>query len=273
MSRIAVHNVSVNPEQPRSNIDEVDLNGLALSMDSSGLIQPITVDRVGKNKYQLVDGERRWRAAQLLGWTMIDAHIRNNGSRSDNLLLDAMVANIQKAGMSILDEARAYQKLMEVVGSGTKVAELVGVSVATVYNRIDLLKFNRQIQTWFDQRKLPFSPSVISALKNLPEEERMAVAVIAVRFKSRPASILKRCKKIMVDGAPAYDPVPRKKTEIEFEDGHFNILEFARPDTQGDLSDDVQDAALKTCRKCLLYEDASPANCKQCPLVEFLKKI
>lgn len=196
MSRIAVHNISPNPEQPRLNFDEDELEGLAQSMKSSGLVQPITVDRRGKNHYILVDGERRLRAAKLLGWTMIEAYIRQNGHDPEHRLADAMVANIQKASMSIMEEARAYKKLMDTVGSVKRVTEMLGVSDATVYGKMLLLNFDLQIQNWFDRKMLPFDNKVVSALGNLPDELRLTVARDAVRLHSSSPAICNRCKRI-----------------------------------------------------------------------------
>ena len=269
MSRIAVHNISPNPEQPRRTFDQAELEGLAASMAGpSGLIQPITVDRRSKNKYVLVDGERRWRAAKLLGWTMIEAYIRNNGHDPENQLLDAMVANIQKASMSLIEEARAYKKLMGKVGSGTRVAELVGVSDSTVYSKMQLLDFDEQIQTWFDQKKLPFECGAISALQKLPADVQLQVARASVMSGASARSIKLRCKRFLIDGQPAYNPTPRKpKDEPVIMEGDWNVLVFA----QSEISPAIGLAARSTCQRCALYEDASVINCKQCPLVEFLK--
>lgn len=271
MSRIAVHNIVPNPEQPRKQFDQAELEGLAASMAGpSGLIQPITVDRRSKNKYVLVDGERRLRAAKLLGWTMIEAYIHNNGftANTENQLLDAMVANIQKASMSLIEEARAYKRLMNKLGSGLKVAEAVGVSGVTVYSKMLLLEFDEQIQTWFDQKKLPFDGGVVSALQKLPADLQLQVTRSSVMFQSSARSIKARCKRILIDGKPAYAPVYRKQVvEPVVMEGDWNVLAFA----QGEIPLMVKEAATLTCQRCALFEDASVVNCKQCPLVEFLK--
>ena len=269
MSRIAVHNVHPNPQQPRKYFDQEELEGLAQSMAGpSGLIQPITVDRVSKNKYVLVDGERRLRAAKLLGWTMIEAYIRNNGHDPENQLLEAMVANIQKASMSLMEEARAYKNLMGKIGTGTSVAKLLGVSDATVCGKMLLLDFDEQIQKWFDQKKLPFDNKVVSALQKLPADLQLVVARTSVLHQSSSKSICNRCKRILIDGKPAYDPTPRKKKdEPVVMEGDWNVLAFA----QSDVTPAIQAAARTTCQRCALFEDASVSNCKQCPLVEFLK--
>lgn len=118
MTLIAIDQIVPNPEQPRTLFDEGELQLLAQSITANGLIQPIVVEPAGDG-YILVDGERRLRACQSIGWTEIEAHVRaatNHGGQER--LAHALVANIQRAGMGPVDEALAYRKLVKKWGGG-----------------------------------------------------------------------------------------------------------------------------------------------------------
>lgn len=271
MIQIPVSKILPNPEQPRKEFDETELEALASSMASPvGLVQPITV-RQAEDAYILVDGERRWRAAKRLGWETIEAHVREKANGNENLLLEAMVANIQRSGMKPTEEARAYQKLMHKLGSQEKVAALVGVSYATVALRLGILEFDPKIQGWIDAKRLPLDLRLITALKKLPDDLRLEVVQIALIRGSGIRGILNMCKRRMIDGKPAYAPTSRIKEDVlgkpNRKDQHFDALDL----TEKTLPAIIIEALQKTCQKYALYDDASATNCRQCPLVDFIK--
>lgn len=268
MTQIPVSKILPNPEQPRKNFDQAELDELARSMASFvGLIQPITV-RKAEDVYILVDGERRWRAAKQLGWKTIEAHIRNIGNGNDNSLLEAMVANIQRSGMKPLEEARAYQKLIEKAGTQERVADLVGVSIATVGMRLSLLEFDPKIQQWFDDKRIPLDCGVISAIGKLPEDQRLDVCRTAVIRGSTAKAIKAMSSRRLVDGKPVYHPIPRHKPEEKIPGSdHFNALQIV----DKKIPNYIAEAVTMTCQNCPLYEDASQTNCRQCPVVDLLK--
>jgi ParB family chromosome partitioning protein len=145
LKHIPVDALSPNPYQPRRVFDESALSELAESMQRSGLLQPI-VARAGENgEYDVVVGERRWRAAQQLGWTEIAAVVRDVDDRT--LLTLALVENLQRDALSPIDEARGYQRLMgEFEVSQAEVGELVGRGRSTVANALRLLKLPDSVQ-------------------------------------------------------------------------------------------------------------------------------
>jgi ParB family chromosome partitioning protein len=107
---IELSNISANPKQPRTNFDEGQLNELALSIKEVGLLQPPVVRSLGNGKYQLIMGERRFRAAKLAGLKTIPVIIRQTSD--DQLLREAIVENIHRSQLNPLEEAAAYQQLL-----------------------------------------------------------------------------------------------------------------------------------------------------------------
>jgi len=107
---IEISNISANPKQPRTNFDEDQLTELALSIKEVGLLQPPVVRSIGNGKYQLIMGERRFRAAKLAGLKSIPVIIRQTSD--DQLLREAIVENIHRSQLNPLEEAAAYQQLL-----------------------------------------------------------------------------------------------------------------------------------------------------------------
>lgn len=110
-AELPLKQVVPNPRQPRTNFDEDDLTELAASVAEFGVLQPVVVRSVGRNKFELVMGERRFRASKLAGREKIPAIVR--GTDDDNLLRDALLENLHRADLNPLEEARAYQQLLE----------------------------------------------------------------------------------------------------------------------------------------------------------------
>ena len=107
---IELSNISANPKQPRTNFDDDQLTELALSIKEVGLLQPPVVRSIGNGKYQLIMGERRFRAAKLAGLKTIPVIIRQTSD--DQLLREAIVENIHRSQLNPLEEAAAYQQLL-----------------------------------------------------------------------------------------------------------------------------------------------------------------
>jgi ParB family transcriptional regulator, chromosome partitioning protein len=144
--------IQPSPFQPRTRFREEALEELARSIKASGIIQPLVVRPVG-GRYQLIAGERRWRAAQRAGLTKVSAIIRQV---SDELALEmTLVENIQREDLNAIETARAFERLMEEFQlTQESVAERTGKDRATVANAIRLLKLEPTIQEWIEEGKL-----------------------------------------------------------------------------------------------------------------------
>jgi ParB family chromosome partitioning protein len=144
--------VEPSPYQPRTRFREEALDELARSIKASGIIQPIVVRPIG-NRFQLIAGERRWRAAQRAGLTRASAIVRQV---SDELALEmTLVENIQREDLNPIEAARAFERLMaEFQLTQESVAERTGKDRATVANAVRLLKLEPIMQDWIEEGKL-----------------------------------------------------------------------------------------------------------------------
>ncbi|MDO7138375.1 ParB/RepB/Spo0J family partition protein [Algibacter lectus] len=138
--------IEVNPFQPRTNFSEESLRELASSIKELGIIQPITVRKLGLNKYQLVSGERRYRASKLLGLETITAYVRIANDQES--LEMALVENIQRQDLDPIEIALSYQRLIDEINlTQEQMSERVGKKRSTIANYLRLLKLDPIIQT------------------------------------------------------------------------------------------------------------------------------
>jgi ParB family transcriptional regulator, chromosome partitioning protein len=137
--------IDPNPDQPRARFNEDKLNELAQSIRSNGLVQPLLLRKVTNGRYQIVAGERRWRAAQRAGMHRINAVIR---SIPDSKLLElALIENIQREELNPIEEASAYQRLIHNLGlTQDEVAQQVGKDRSSIANYLRLLKLPEDVQ-------------------------------------------------------------------------------------------------------------------------------
>ncbi|GGW60635.1 ParB family chromosome partitioning protein [Winogradskyella epiphytica] len=141
-----IESIEVNPFQPRTNFNEETLRELASSIRELGVIQPITVRKLEFNKYQLVSGERRFRASKLIGLETIPAYIRIANDQES--LEMALVENIQRQDLDPIEIALSYQRLIdEIQLTQEEMSERVGKKRSTIANYLRLLKLDPIIQT------------------------------------------------------------------------------------------------------------------------------
>lgn len=143
---LELSSIEVNPFQPRTSFNEESLKELATSIRELGVIQPITVRKVGFNQYQLVSGERRFRASKMVGLTTIPAYIRIANDQES--LEMALVENIQRQDLDPIEIALSYQRLIdEIQLTQEALSERIGKNRTTVTNYLRLLKLDPIIQT------------------------------------------------------------------------------------------------------------------------------
>jgi len=143
---LEIEAIEVNPFQPRTNFNEETLQELASSIKELGVIQPITVRKIDFNKYQLVSGERRFRASKLVGLPTIPAYIRIANDQES--LEMALVENIQRQDLDPIEIALSYQRLIdEIQLTQEQLSERVGKKRSTIANYLRLLKLDPIVQT------------------------------------------------------------------------------------------------------------------------------
>ena len=152
LRELPMASVRPNPYQPRTRMDEGPLDELVASIQASGLLQPVLV-RPRNGGYELIAGERRWRAAGKLGWAKIPAVVKDVDDQT--LLTLALIENLQRDDLSAIDEAAGYQRLAtEFQLPHAEIARLVGRNRATVANLLRLLQLPPEVQALVHERKL-----------------------------------------------------------------------------------------------------------------------
>jgi len=152
LRELPVGSVQPNPFQPRTRMNEAELVELTASIEASGLLQPVVV-RPRNGKYELIAGERRWRAVQRLGWPKIPAVVKEVDDPT--LLTLALIENLQRDNLSAMDEAAGYQRLSEEFQlPQAEIARMVGRDRSTIANLLRLLKLPEEVKQLVHQSKL-----------------------------------------------------------------------------------------------------------------------
>ena len=179
LNEIEISLIEPNPNQPRREFDQDALQELANSIKEVGIIQPITLRQLTSGKYQIIAGERRWRASQLAGLKSIPAYIRT--VEDEGVMEMALVENIQREDLNAIEVALAYQHLAETTGmTQEKISKRVGKSRAAITNFMRLLKLPAQVQM---------------ALKNHEIDMGHARALLAIDSPSTQIKLFKEIQK------------------------------------------------------------------------------
>jgi len=153
ISEIALNLIDANPNQPRTVFDEEALDELAASIKEYGVVQPITLREMDGGRYQIISGERRWRASKKAGLESIPAYIKT--ATDETLMEMALVENIQREDLNAIEIALSYQRLIDDYKfTQERLAEKVGKKRATVANYLRLLKLPAEIQLGLKEGKI-----------------------------------------------------------------------------------------------------------------------
>lgn len=153
INEIPVDQIEPNEGQPRTLFNEEALHELANSIREIGIIQPITLRQIAENRFQIIAGERRWRASQIAGLKSIPAYIRT--IKDENVMEMALVENIQREDLNSIEIALAYEHLLEQSGmTQEKVSERVGKSRTAITNYLRLLKLPAQVQMALQKKEI-----------------------------------------------------------------------------------------------------------------------
>ena len=172
---INVSEIQANLNQPRKNFKKDDLEELAISIKSQGILQPIVVRLLSSNNYKIIAGERRWRAAQLAGIHEIPAFIKE--IPEDLLNEAALIENIQRENLNPVEEARAYESILKKHQSNyEELSKIVGKSKSHISNMIRLLELEEEILNYMISGKLSMGHA--RALIGVPNAKEMANEII-----------------------------------------------------------------------------------------------
>ncbi|MDX2969040.1 ParB/RepB/Spo0J family partition protein [Kribbella solani] len=208
-AEIDVEKITPNPKQPRTVFDEDAMDELVHSVKEIGLLQPIVVRRLDDGKYELVMGERRWRATQAAGLTTIPAIVRETSD--DDMLRDALLENLHRSQLNPLEEAAAYQQMLDDFGCTQEVlATRIGRSRPQISNTLRLLKLPASVQRRVAAGVL--SAGHARALLGLPSGdaiERLAQRIVAEGMSVRTVEEIVALGDMNAEDAP----VARKRNK------------------------------------------------------------
>ena len=183
--QLPIAQIEVSAKQPRKHFDEEALSELADSIRQHGVLQPITVRRLASGYYQIIAGERRWRAARMAGLEQVPALVIEADDRKGMEL--ALIENLQREDLNPIEEAGGYQLLMEEYGlTQEEVSAQVGKSRPTVANALRLLALPKQVLLWIEEGKLSSGHArALLGLKDAHLQEQTAQRVMKGRLSVR----------------------------------------------------------------------------------------
>ena len=220
-SEIEISKIEPNPYQPRTEFNQEALEELAASLKLLGLIQPITVRPIENGRYQIISGERRFRASQLAGLERIPAYIRKTDDQG--MLEMAIVENIQREDLDSIEVALSFQRLIEECNlTQEAMAERVGKIRATVTNYLRLLKLPAEIQFAIRAKKITMGHAkALLALESDKEQLKFANQIIEQDLSVRQVE-----QKIQKLGQKKEKKEKEDAPAIELPDSHFRVIEI-----------------------------------------------
>ena len=210
IGEIELFKIEVNRDQPRTIFDQEALDELAASIKSMGVIQPVTLREIGPERYQIISGERRYRAAILAGLTTIPAYIRKTSD--ENVLEMALVENIQRVDLNAIEIALTLQNLVETRGyTQEQLSERSGKKRATIANYLRLLKLPAEIQMGVKDRKIDMGHAkALLSLENPSDQLTVYEEIIEYGYSVRVTE--ERVRDLNEESKPEEKPEKKQKT-------------------------------------------------------------
>lgn len=200
--QLPVDQIEPNQFQPRTIFDDEKIAELAQTINTHGMIQPIVVRKMDDDKYELIAGERRWRAVQVLGWERVSAIIREMTDTQTASV--ALIENLQREELTVIEEALAYQQLLELHDlTQEALAQRLGKNQSTVANKLRLLKLPDEVQQALLQKQIT-ERHARTLIKLKDEEKQLKLLAIILE---RGLNVKQTEERI----AKMNDPVPVKK--------------------------------------------------------------
>lgn len=229
--RVPIEHVRPNPRNPRRAFLEEGLEDLTASIREKGIIQPIVVRPLkGADAFEIVAGERRWRAAQRVALHEVPVVVLELTDRE--ALEIAIIENVQRADLNAVEEAQGYEALMEEFDySQTDLAKVIGKSRSHIANTLRLLKLPEGVKTYLADGRL--SAGHARALIGTPDPERMAKDVVEKGLSVREVEALAKTRAALTGGAPAVAPKGGKPAAPERKSADIRALEKRLTDLLG----------------------------------------
>ena len=221
ISEIELAKINVNPNQPRREFEEKALQELADSIREIGIIQPITLRKSGDNSYQIIAGERRYRAALRANKKTIPAYVR--AANDETLMEMALVENIQREDLNAIEIALAYQNLMEEHQlTQVQLSERVGKNRTTIANHLRLLKLPAPIQVALKDKKIDMGHArALLGLEDTKTQLALFEEIVTQNYSVRKVEEL---VKALTQGEQILQDIPKKKGSTTKLPREFNVL-------------------------------------------------
>ncbi|HEY6139121.1 MAG TPA: ParB/RepB/Spo0J family partition protein [Thermoanaerobaculia bacterium] len=220
LAEIPIAQISPNPYQPRKNFNEASIDELARSVRQHGIVQPLVVTRAGDNRYKLIAGERRFRAAQKAGLTSVPAVIKEIAQEGDALQI-ALIENIQREDLNPMEEALAYHQLHEEFGlTQEEISQRVGKERSTVANFLRLLKLPEPVKKLLASGQLSMGHArALLAIESPKKQEQLAERVVRKNLNVRQTETL---------AAPKPEKKPEKEKDVFTRDAEEKLQRTLR---------------------------------------------
>ena len=226
INKIDITNIYPNKNQPRKKFEEKEINELSESIKNQGLIQPIVVREIDNDTYEIIAGERRWRACQLAGLHSVKCVVMSVDEK--NVYELALIENIQRSNLNVVEEAKAYKNLIKLNGlKNEELSKKIGKSSSHISNLIRILDLDDEIHQMIIDGKISMGharaligvPNAVEKAKEIFEKK------LSVRDVERSTSEHKQTRKKQTDKDPNIADLEKElsdkiglKTEIEFSD-------------------------------------------------------
>lgn len=232
-TNIHIDAIEVNPGQPRVDFDENELNELAQSIKAYGLIQPITVRPIENGRYQIISGERRWRASKLAGLTEIPAFVRSVDEVQSIQM--ALVENIQRSDLNAIEIAVSYRRLLDECDlSQDELSVKVGKDKTTIVNYLRLLKLSQEVQIAVRDKQISMGHArCIVGIEDFEIQNKMLNEILSKKLSVRETEALAKSISSKIK--------PQKKTRVKLSDEliHFRTDMSVRFCTQVGITRDT----------------------------------
>jgi ParB family chromosome partitioning protein len=224
VQRIPLASIRANPYQPRKEFRDEELADLEASLKATGLLQPVTVRSAGRGAYELIAGERRFRAATRLGWEEIPAIVRDVDDRT--LLTLAIVENLQRVDLNPLEEAEGYKRLIDEFGlTQQQVADVVGKDRTTVTNLLRVLSLPDPVRALLEEGVISLGharallaltdPEAMLALARAAADESLSVREVERRVRAANDPSVEVWKKAPATAAPLQPGAAATSTQLK----------------------------------------------------------
>jgi ParB family chromosome partitioning protein len=215
VTEVPLERIETNPYQPRTHFDLVALEELSYSIKVQGIIQPITVRRMGAHSYQLISGERRLQASKMAGLQTIPAYVRT--ANDEQMLEMALIENIQRQDLNPMEIALAYQRLVEELNLRLEdLGDKVGKKRATVNNYVRLLKLPPEIQIGLKESKLSMGHArALINIQNIEDQLAVYKAILEEDLSVRKVEEMARALAERTTKQPSPSPKSRKDIHIQ----------------------------------------------------------